>query len=220
MMGASTDGTCSYCGCRLRIARAASGHPLAVLADVKADTALIAREVALRRLVEKARNLRHQRNSLLDEQSALQEIQSKLTAEYQDQLDQYRARVPRTVAVLVDTAATTAAIVLMLLGVICLMAGGGAGIVLGLVFMLAAIAVARVTIRRRRNRLRKRLKYSGLADEYEPHLNQVPEETLRLAEQVSGLSEEISRAEQRMGTIKSQMDSLTEELWRTTWNGR
>jgi ribosomal protein S27AE len=41
---------CTYCGAGLKIALGASGHPFAVLDDIKSDTNIIAKEVLLRRL--------------------------------------------------------------------------------------------------------------------------------------------------------------------------
>lgn len=44
--GPGTFVECGYCGSSLRIVRSASGAPLAELAGIKVDTALIARERA------------------------------------------------------------------------------------------------------------------------------------------------------------------------------
>jgi hypothetical protein len=47
---ASKLATCTYCGSRLRVTRGASGHPLGVLDDIKADTAIIAKQTAINHL--------------------------------------------------------------------------------------------------------------------------------------------------------------------------
>ena len=44
---------CSYCGAALKLTRGHSGHQMAVLDDIKTDTSILAKEVALRRLTEK-----------------------------------------------------------------------------------------------------------------------------------------------------------------------
>ena len=60
----ATSATCAYCGSRLRVTRGASGHPLAVLGDIKNDTAILAKQTAVN-------HLRRQLPDLLEERSRL-----------------------------------------------------------------------------------------------------------------------------------------------------
>ncbi len=55
------------CRARLSITKGASGYPLAVLDDIKVDTALIARETAVRRLERNLADLRRERDALIVE---------------------------------------------------------------------------------------------------------------------------------------------------------
>jgi len=56
--------TCTYCGSRLRVTRGASGHPLAVLTDIKDDTGIIARQTAIDHLQGRLQVLRQKRDEL------------------------------------------------------------------------------------------------------------------------------------------------------------
>ena len=65
---AGKEATCDYCGARLRITVGTSGYPLAVLDDIRVDTALMARETVLRRLERNLEGLQRERDALVTAQ--------------------------------------------------------------------------------------------------------------------------------------------------------
>ena len=60
---------CSYCGAGLKLALGVSGHPMAVLDDIKTDTSILAKEVALRRLTDKITEKQRAVRALLSERA-------------------------------------------------------------------------------------------------------------------------------------------------------
>ncbi len=62
--------SCSFCDSRLRLVHGASGHPLATLDEIKADTAIIARQTALHHLEGRLADLLPQRQALSEEYEA------------------------------------------------------------------------------------------------------------------------------------------------------
>ena len=61
---------CSHCGAHSRLALGASGHRMAVLDDIKTDTSILAKEVALRRLNDKVTQKQMARQSLVLERDS------------------------------------------------------------------------------------------------------------------------------------------------------
>ena len=219
---ATRETACAYCGSSVRITKGLSGHPVAVPGDIKADTGLIARDVACRRLVERATTLRHQRNALREKligldarRTTLQEEEAKLAAEYEDERRQYE---PEIIGGVEEALGTVLVIVFALIGSACFLLTPRetpAGVFLALM----AIAIACATVRSRRKRLRRQLKYQGLPTDYEPRIRQLSHEASHVLQEKSGvlqevsrLSEEISHIEQRIETIKAEMDDLSETL--------
>ena len=61
------DAVCDYCGSQLRVTRGSSGHPLAVLDDIRADTSLLAKQRAQEHLQQHRDELLAKRAELCDE---------------------------------------------------------------------------------------------------------------------------------------------------------
>ncbi len=57
---------CELCGATLHIVRSSSGAPLAELAEISVNTALLARESARARLVERMRTIEQKKNDIVD----------------------------------------------------------------------------------------------------------------------------------------------------------
>ncbi len=80
--------TCTYCGSRLRVTRGASGHPVAVLSDIKDDTAIIAKQTAINHLRNRLRNLLQERGRLEQEgQSRVKAAEATVSTSLREPLE-------------------------------------------------------------------------------------------------------------------------------------
>lgn len=65
--GRQAAAQCAYCGAHLRITQGASGHPLAILDDIKVDSSILAMNVVRGRLQEELAALQKKREHVLIE---------------------------------------------------------------------------------------------------------------------------------------------------------
>ena len=98
---------CSYCGAGLKLTQGVSGHPMAVLDDIKSDTSILAKEATLKRSVDEISEKQMRQMALVAARGKEQEA------------------VPRGFLTLQAVLCAVVGICLALFGIIPFVSGGG-----------------------------------------------------------------------------------------------
>jgi hypothetical protein len=214
--------TCAYCASSLRITRGSSGHPLAVLEDIRADTGMLARQAAVRHLRQRLRDLTGQRNELQARQSALaghvlQARQSALAAVQPPPRGRMGWGTLGTILTIIP-GSLSLCILCSLFGSAGSPEGDSGQTAAVALFCLApcvAVAVAGILLWRYARAQEKRQQQSvaearrGVEEQYAAELRRLDEQ---YAAELRRLDEEIHSTTARIDRLKREMDQLAGEL--------
>jgi len=205
---AARAATCTYCGSRLRLTKGASGHPLAVLEDIKVDTEILAKQTAINHLGERLDHWLEEREGLRAE---LQIEREGLRVELAE-LDKSRppSWVPSS-----DRAARYETVLYALLIASCGIVGVGlltindSSQACGGVFLLLAALLGGTLARGRY----LRRKYERSEREFRERSERAERELQeRYGTALVQITEQIESARARIVELKADMDRLAREL--------